>query len=314
MARTRFGRQMQGLLRFFLWAALMGLRVLSRWIPWNMGLALGGGLGAAAYLFLVKERRRTLKHLQLALGQERSPEEQRRIARESFQNLGRTFFEVLNLDRLTRDGLDRLVRVDGEEALKAAAANGRGVLFITAHIGNWELMARAVAMRYPLAVVAAPIYDRRVEKVMIGLRATHGIETLVRSRPGYLKRLIAMLRRGGIVGLLIDQDTKTDGVFVPFFHREAFTPTGAASLAYRTGASVVVGFIIREGRERHRITIDGPLDLSRTDDIERDVLEQTARFTKMIEEQVRATPEQWIWMHRRWRTGTKPRTGSKPKG
>ncbi|MBI3597747.1 MAG: lysophospholipid acyltransferase family protein [Nitrospirae bacterium] len=313
MARTPFGRQTQRLLRFFLWAGLIGLRSISRWVPWNTGLSLAGGLGAAAYLLLVKERRKALHHLQLALGGERSSKDRQRIALESFQNLGRTFFEVLNLDRLTRDDLDRLVRFEGEEALKAAAAGGHGVLFVTAHIGNWELMGRVVAMRYPLAVVAAPIYDRRVEKIMIRLRAAHGIETLVRDSPGSLKRLIGMLRRGGVVGLLIDQDTKTDGVFVPFFHREAFTPTGPASLAFRTGASVVVGFIIREGRERHRIILHGPLDLSPTGHIERDVRDQTARFTKMIEEQIRKTPEQWIWMHRRWKTAAESPAGAWPE-
>ncbi len=302
MARTPFGRQTQKVLRFFLWASLACLRFLSRWIPWNLGLALGGGLGSAAYIILYKERRKALDHLQQAMGGERSPDECRRITLRSFQNLGRTFFEVLNLDRLTRGDLDRLVRFEGEEALKAAASLGRGVIFVTAHIGNWELLGLAVAMRYPLAVVAAPIYDPRMEEIMIHLRAAHGIETLVRNRPGYLKRLIAMLRKGGVVGLLIDQDTKTDGVFVPFFHREAYTPSGAASLAYRTGASVVVGFIVREDRGRHRIIVHGPLVLSQTGDTDRDIQDQTARFTKVIEEQIRKTPEQWIWMHRRWRT------------
>jgi KDO2-lipid IV(A) lauroyltransferase len=274
---------------------------------------MAGGLGTAAFFLLVKERRKTLYHLQMALGGERSPEDRQRIALECFRNLGRTFFEVLTLDRLTRDELDRLVTFEGEEGLKAAADDGRGVLFVTAHIGNWELLGGAVAMRYPLAVVAAPIYDRRVEKVMIGLRAAHGIETLVRDSPSALKRMIAMLRRGGVVGLLIDQDTKADGVFVPFFHREAFTPTGPASLAYRTGASVVVGFIVREGRERHRIILHGPLPLPRTGDIERDIRDQTAGFTRMIEEQIRRTPEQWIWMHRRWKTAASLSGGSLPE-
>jgi KDO2-lipid IV(A) lauroyltransferase len=313
MARTPFGKQTQRLLRLFLWAGLIGFRSILRWIPWNTGLSLAGGMGAAAYFLLVKERRKALHHLQLALGGERSSEDRQRIALESFRNLGRTFFEVLNLDRLTRDDIDRLVKIEGEEALKTAAAGGRGVLFVTAHIGNWELMGRVVSMHYPLAVMAAPIYDRRVEKIMIGIRAAHGIETLVRDSPGALKRLIAMLRRGGVVGLLIDQDTKTDGVFVPFFHQEAFTPTGPASLAIRTGASVVVGFIIREGRERHRIIIHGPLDISSTGQTERDVWNQTARFTKMIEEQVRKTPEQWIWMHRRWNKTAERPPGSQPE-
>jgi Kdo2-lipid IVA lauroyltransferase/acyltransferase len=209
---------------------------------------------------------------------------------------------------LNRGDLDRLVRFEGEEPLKTAASLGRGVVFVTAHIGNWELMGLAVASRYPLAVVAAPIYDPRVEEIMIRLRSSHGIETLVRESPGYLKRLIGMLRRGGVVGLLIDQDTKTEGVFVPFFHRPAYTPAGAASLAYRTGAAVVVGFIVREGRDRHRVIIQGPLTLARSRDNDHDVRVETARFTKMIEDQIRRTPDQWIWMHRRWKTS--PPSGS----
>jgi len=107
---------------------------------------------------------------------------------------------------------------------------------------------------------------------------------------------------------LIDQDTKAEGVFVPFFQRPAYTPAGAASLAYRTGAAVVVGFIVREGRGRHRVVIQGPLTLARSGDIDHDVRAETARFTRMIEDQVRKTPEQWIWMHRRWKTS--PPSGS----
>jgi Kdo2-lipid IVA lauroyltransferase/acyltransferase len=314
MARTPLGKQAQKLLRFFIWAMLISVRFLSRLMPWKLGLALGGGLGAAAFVLLRKERQRALEHLQQALGGEMSTEECRRIARESFRNLGRTFFEVINLDRLKREDLNRLVRFEGEASLKAAASLGRGVIFVTGHIGNWELLALAVAQRYPLAVVAAPIYDPRVEEIIIGLRSAHGIETLIRSRPGYLRRLIAMLRKGGVVGLLMDQDTITDGVFVPFFHRKAYTPTGPASLAFRTGASVVVGFIVREGPDRHRILIEGPLTLPRSGDDDRDVRDQTARFTKMIEAQIRRTPEQWIWMHRRWKRKTEPETGSSSQG
>ncbi|MBI3609723.1 MAG: lysophospholipid acyltransferase family protein [Nitrospirae bacterium] len=293
---------MQTLLRLLLRAALSGSRFISKWIPRPLGLQLGSGLGSMAYFFLYKERRRALHHLRSALGGERSPEDCRRIALESFRNLGKTFFEVLTLDRLTRDEIDRLVRFEGEESLKAAAALGRGVIFITGHIGNWELLAMAVAARYPLAVVAAPIYDPRVEKIIVRLRAAHGVETLIRNSPGYLRRLIAMLRRGGVAGLLIDQDTKTEGVFVPFFHREAYTPTGAASLAFRTGAAVVAGFILRDSTDRHRVILQGPLTLTRSGEMEQDIRNETARFTKMIENQIRKTPEQWIWMHRRWRT------------
>jgi len=271
---------------------------------------LGSGLGSAAYFLLKQERQRALQHLQWALGGEKSPEECRRIARESFRNLGRTFFEVINLDRLKGADLELLIRFEGEAALKAAASLGRGVIFVTGHIGNWELLGLAVAQRYPLAVVAAPIYDPRVEKIIIRLRSAHGIETLVRNRPGYLRRLIACLRKGGVIGLLMDQDTISDGVFVPFFNRAAFTPTGPANIAIRTGASVVAGFISREGVGRHRIDVEGPLIISRSGDDDRDIRDQTARFTKIIEAQIRRTPEQWIWMHRRWKKKAVSETGS----
>jgi len=301
MVRTVFGKQLQRILRFVLRVLLAILRLPLRALPWTIGLRVGAGLGAAAYVILGKERRRAIDQLRLALGGERSVRECRQIAFRSFCNLGRTFYEVLNLDRIDRRELDRRVRFEGEEALKAAVSPGRGVLFVTGHVGNWEWMGAAVAMRYPLAVVAAPIYDPLVEDVMIRLRAAHGIETLVRDSPGSVKRLIRMLRAGGVVGLLIDQDTKADGVFVPFFHREAYTPAGAARLAFRAGASVVVGFILREGRDRHRVVIQGPLDLRETGDADRDIREATARFTKLIEDQIRETPDQWIWMHRRWK-------------
>ena len=299
---------MQQLLRFFLWAGLVGLRAAFRWMPRRLGLKLCAGLGATAYFLLRSERRKALLHLRWAFEEERGVEARRRIALESFRNLGRTFFEVLTLDRLSRNDVDRLVKFEGEDALKAAAAHGRGVIFVTGHIGNWELLGLAVAMRYPLAVVAAPIYDPRVEALMVRLRAAHGVETLVRDAPGSLRRLLATLRKGGVVGILIDQDTKTDGVFVPFFGREAYTPTGAARLALRTGAAVVVGFLIREGRDRHRGVIRGPLILHASGNMDRDVRDQTARFTKIIEDQIRETPEQWVWMHERWRTSK--RSGS----
>jgi Kdo2-lipid IVA lauroyltransferase/acyltransferase len=311
MIRTLLRKQLQRVLRFVLRSMLAILRIPLRWLPWNAGLRVGAGLGATAYVILGRERRRAMDQLQQALGGERSVRDCRQIAFRSFCNLGRTFYEVLNMDRIDRRELNRRVRFEGEEALKAAASLGRGVIFVTGHVGNWEWMGAAVAMRYPLAVVAAPIYDPLVEEVMIRLRAAQGIETLVRDSPGSVKGLIRMLHAGGVVGLLIDQDTKADGVFVPFFHREAFTPAGAARLAFRTGASVVVGFILRERGGRHRVVIQGPLDLHETGDADRDIHEATARFTKMIEDQIRETPDQWIWMHRRWKR--RPQSASEPE-
>ena len=265
-------------------------------------LRLGGGLGLCAYYFLGRERRKTLDQLQRAFEGERCPEDRRRIARACFQNLGRTFFEVLNMDRIRRLGIDRIVSVEGEAGLKAAAASGKGVIFVGAHIGNWELLALTVGKLCPLTVIAAPIYDPYVEQIMMDLRAANGVRTLVRDTPGSLRKILTQLRSGGVIGIMIDQDTKTDGVFVPFFHQMAYTTTGAANLALRTGAAVVVGFIQREGLGHHRVIIHGPIHLASSGNLERDVEAGTAQFTKMIEDQVRQTPEQWVWMHNRWKT------------
>jgi len=311
MARTGLGKTFQRLLRFVLRLVLSVLRAFLRGLPWKIGLWMGANLGAVSYVILGRERRRAIGHLQEALGDERSSSECRKIAFRSFCNLGRTFYEVLSLDRLDRRELNQRVRFEGEEALNEAASKGHGVIFVTGHVGNWEWLGAAVAMRYPLAVVAAPIYDPLVGELMIRLRTAHGIETLVRDSPGSMKRLIRKLRSGGIVGLLIDQDIKSDGTFVPFFHSDAYTPVGAARLAYHTGASVVVGFILREGGDHHRIVIHGPLDLDHTKDAERDIRHATAQFTKLIEDQIRKTPDQWIWMHRRWKT--RPPSGPAPE-
>ncbi len=304
-----FRKPAQKTIRFLIWGALLSLRLLTRWLPLQLTTRAGAHLGSLAYGVLRSERHRALRHLELALGSERSEVERQAIARESFRNLGRTFFEVIKLDRLDGFQLGERVRFEGEERLKAAVASGRGVLFVTAHLGNWELMAAVVSMRYPLAVVAAPIYDPRLEGLMIRIRAAHGIETLVRDSPGMLRRTLAMLKRGGVVGILIDQDTRVDGVFVPFFGHAAYTPAGAARLGLRSGAAVVAGFIRREADGTHRVLIDGPFEMKPGSDPERDIQYETARLSKIIEERIRETPEQWVWMHRRWRT-SKPESPS----
>ena len=309
MARRRVRKGGQRLIRFILWMGFLGVRALWKRVPFLLRLKWGGALGKSAFLLLPKERGKALHHIRQAIGDDYSHDEQRRIARECFQNLGRTFSEVLSLENLNRNDVNRLVIFEGDEFLKETMASGRGAIFVTGHVGNWELLAVAVAMRCPLAVVAAPMYDPRFENFLIGLRTAHGVETLIRDTPGSLRRMLTILRKGGMVGILMDQDTKVDGTFVPFFHRMAYTPTGAANLALRTGAVVVVGFIQREGLMQHRVVIHQPIRLASSGHLERDVEAGTARFTKMIEDQVRQTPEQWVWMHRRWRT-QKPETVS----
>jgi KDO2-lipid IV(A) lauroyltransferase len=170
------------------------------------------------------------------------------------------------------------------------------VVFATLHLGNWELMAVALARAgYPISTVAKESHDPRFTRLLARERARFGVECIYRGRPGAVAGILRALKRGRVLGLLIDQDTRVPGVFVPFFGREAFTPVAAAAIALRTGAPVVVGTIRRLRGGGHEVTIEPcPLPAG-----ERDA---TALITRRFEERVRRRPSQWVWFHERWRT------------
>ncbi|HEY5599227.1 MAG TPA: lysophospholipid acyltransferase family protein, partial [Candidatus Manganitrophaceae bacterium] len=196
---------------------------------------------------------------------------------------------------------------EGSEYLEAAAAEGKGMILITGHIGNWELMAAALSVRgYPLHVIAAPLYDPRIDEWIVRFRERFKIETISRGSPASSKKILGVLRKKEALGLLIDQDTRVDGVFVDFFNKKAYTPAGAAQLALRSEAATMMCFITRLPDDRHRITIEKPFLLTRTSDHEEDVKVNTARFTARIEEHIKHYPDQWVWMHRRWKTKANP--------
>ena len=146
-----------------------------------------------------------------------------------------------------------------------------------------------------MAVVARALEESGLNELLVAFRRRFGTETLERGAPGAARRLLRVLRAGGALGMLIDQDTRVEGVWVPFFGRPAFTPVGAAKIALRQGAAVVPAFIERLADGTHLARIHPPLDLPA------DEVEATALMTQAIEEQIRRVPEQWVWMHRRWR-------------
>lgn len=170
------------------------------------------------------------------------------------------------------------------------------MLILTGHCGNWELLAALLSAHgLPLSVVAREIDEPGLQTMLLDLRARFGSRTIVRGTPGAARALLATLRGGGALGMLIDQDTKVEGVFVPFFGRLAWTPVGAAELATRFGAVVLPTFIEREPDGRHRGRIHPEMALPA------DPTAATAKMTAAIEAQIRARPEQWVWLHRRWR-------------
>jgi KDO2-lipid IV(A) lauroyltransferase len=270
-------------------------------VPAPLALALGRRLGDLTALALPRRQRLALANLARAFP-DLAPAARRRVARRSWQHLGMTVIELARLlarpleatlEELTLDGVDHLRR--------AMDAHGRA-LVLTAHLGNWEYLTAAHRLAgYPLSVVVRPLDSPVLDGLAADMRARTGV-TLIDKR-GALRPVLAALRRGGLVGILLDQNAaRREGVFVPFFGHPASTSRSLALLAVRTGAPVVPIFIRREGPARHRVVIEPVLPPPVANDPERAVVELTARCTQAIEAAIRRTPEQWLWSHDRWRT------------
>lgn len=288
------GKRLRRAVRFgLLRAAVASLA----WLPVGVACALGAAIGRLAYIVASGERRAALEGLAVAFP-DKPDAERRRIARAAFANLGRSAMELVVARRLDRDLFERVVIPEPSRALlREALAEGRGVVFVTAHLGNWELMARRVAREFDARTVAREAHDPRVTALLERKRAEGGLKTIWRGKPGAAREILRALKEGAILGLLLDQDIPSvQGVFVPFFGHPAWTPRAAADLAQRREPRpVVLGTARRLGPGRHEIRV-------RRLEPGSDPVEATARFTAAIEAEIRERPEEWVWMHRRWKT------------
>jgi KDO2-lipid IV(A) lauroyltransferase len=261
---------------------------------------LGRRLGDLASLLLVRRRRTALANLALAFPG-LAETERRRICRRSFEHLGVMGFELCaTLVQPVENALAR-IRLDGLEHLRDAMASHGRALVLTAHVGNWELLAVAHRLTgYPLAVVVRPLDSPWLNALAERLRRKSGVELI--DKRGALKPVLRALAGGRMVGILLDQNAaRREAVFVPFFGRAASTSKSLALLALRTGAPVVPIFIRREAAGGHRVTILPGLQAPASSD-EGALIELTRRCTETIEAAIRAVPEQWLWIHDRWRT------------
>ena len=273
---------------------------LFRTLPLHMGIRVGGLLGRFAYGLLRRERLRALEHLDIALSDGMNLKERKGIAAGCFENLGKNAVELVNFPRL-RNELDRRITLQGREYLDETLAKGRGVIWITGHLGNWELMACYMAtLGYPFRVVARKLYDERLNRLLLGFREEADVRVILRDSPDAARQMLMALRNGEVIGMLIDQDTRVKGVMADFFGRKANTPAGAAILARRRSVPVLAGFIHRVSDRSHRIVIHPPIEISETEDVEGDIVTNTERFNRVLEREIREDPEGWVWMHRRW--------------
>lgn len=275
-------------------AARLG-RLLFGTLPWSAAQGLGASLGSFSWHTFRRDRERILRHLEVAFP-EMTEAERRRCGRKCFRHLGTSLGELLHLWHRPQGEAERYVRVEGFEIIESLRRGGRPILVLTGHCGNWELISTANHSHgLGLAAMARQNDDAHLDTVIVALRRHLGSITIARGGAQSSRQLLKTLRRGGALAMLIDQDIATDGVWVPFFGRPAFTPVAAANLALRLGATAVPTFTERLDDGRHLLRFHSPLELPE------DPSEATAVMTAAIEGQIRRRPEQWVWMHRRWR-------------
>ncbi|HLW54401.1 MAG TPA: lysophospholipid acyltransferase family protein [Candidatus Angelobacter sp.] len=280
------------------WLLAAFLRVLPR----PLSRALGMVTGLAAYLLYARLRRVGMRNLDLAfprLGRA----EKKRILRGVYINLGRVLAEFSLFPRYTKDNVGRVAVYEGFQNFAEAQARGKGVIFLTAHLGGWEVSSFAHSLYgHPMDIVMRPLDNPYVDALVDRYRRLHGNRTF--PKQDFVRGLLSALRNGETVGILMDTNmTPPQGAFVDFFGVPACTATGIARAALHTDAAVLPAFGVWDKQLRkYRICFEPPLQLVRTGDDEADAIANTAMFTKVIESYVTKYPDQWLWVHRRWKT------------
>jgi KDO2-lipid IV(A) lauroyltransferase len=271
-------------------------------MPRETALGAGHVVARVGYLLARRQRNVALQNLQMAMP-ELSELDRERIMRDVFSSLARLLVEFSQFPKLNPDNISDLVEYDGLENYLASKARGRGVLFLTAHIGAWELSSFAHGLYgYPMKFLTRPLDNPLIESMINRMRTLSGNQVIGKS--GATREVLKALRNNETVGILVDQNTiRSEGVFADFFGIPAATTPALATFAMRTGAAVVPGYIHWEPeRHRHILRFDPALELVQTGEQQQDILANTQLFNHVLERRIRQFPGEWLWIHKRWKT------------
>jgi KDO2-lipid IV(A) lauroyltransferase len=276
---------------------IMFFRMLSR----GMALSVGSAVGAVIPYLARKEVNRAVAHLRIAFGGEKDEQEIRRLVREMFRHLALNFVDTVRITTMDPDTIREVCIPHDIERVWEALRKGHGIIGLGSHTGCWELLGVYLSViGVPVSAIAQRIYDPRLEKMLTEIRAGGGMHTI--SRGHDTRDIIRVLKEGGLLGVLIDQDIRVKGTFVDFFGRPAYTATAPAQLSLKYKSPILPIFTYRDSEHRHHVCIGEPVAIEPTGDFEQDVRNLTAECSKVTERFIRDHPEQWVWFHERWKT------------
>ena len=282
---------------------LINLLLFIVWIlPWKWTSYLCGQLGIIAFYLVKKERRKTIKNLTIAYGEEKSEVEIYKMAKEVFYNLGRGAAELgIKLKTNNREKYFSNVEVIGLDQALNTLERERGIIMIIPHLGCWEAIPKACTLLgFNGGAVAKPLKNEKINNWILKNREFNGFKVLPRGSS--YKTILQFLKQNNSLGMLIDQDTSIKGVFVDFYGLPAYTPIGASMLALDSDASVITATYVRVGGNKFKLTLGEQMEVIRTGDRKEELQLNTEIFHKAIEKQIKAYPTQWVWMHERWKT------------
>jgi len=280
------------------WLIVKGLGMLPR----RTARSIGAGITRFIYALLPRLQKTAQINLRIAFP-ECSEAQRHIIIRGMLRNLGRMAAEFARFPKYNRNNIEQIVVLDGHENFLKGQRRGKGVLYLTGHIGTWELSSFAHALYgFPLHYMARPIENSRIDALVNRYRSLSGNQPIFKNESARVT--LKVLKEAGTIGILADQNTMpSEAIFVDFFGKAASTTTGIARLALHTDAAVVPGYAVWDERlGKYCLRFEPPVELIRTGDSERDILENTQKFTKVLEDIIRKYPDQWVWVHGRWNT------------
>ncbi len=277
-----------------------------RRLPKGWALQFGSGVGMLCYYLIKKRRQIALNNLQIVFGSDLTHAQRTEICKASFINVGKTCIEFLRFPKLNTENIWDEVTVEGAENLHTALAAGKGAIVFLPHFGNWELLSLVYGALIPdrAKAIAFPLKNTRLNAYIWQRREQMSLELIPRKRA--IRETLRALKKNEAVGFFADQNAGPEGVFVNFLGKSASAVRGPATLALKTGAPLIFSLSIRHPDDRHHVYISPPTHPNPSDDFERDVETYTTQMLKQLEAYIHKYPEQWLWLHNRWKTQPHP--------